>query len=137
MREREVKAEVDAAQAIMSDAIRRLAGDVAKLGRRFDEFEQRQIADALRDLPDRDDPEGRSENQQQVEADYLAPAPLPPPLGDEQEAELAIERERGDQGALPAALKAAAPPGNFVIPDPIDDPVAGRGQSVLSRPVYR
>jgi hypothetical protein len=53
-RERKVKAQADAAQAIMSDAVHRFAGDVLKLSHRFDEFERRSIQaklDAAADGP--------------------------------------------------------------------------------------
>jgi hypothetical protein len=53
-RERQVKAQADAAQAIMSGAIHRFADDVLKLSHRLDQIEQRKIADALRELPDPD-----------------------------------------------------------------------------------
>jgi hypothetical protein len=114
-RERDLERREDACRSIQAEAIRRFANDVFDLGRRLDAFEQRRIADALRELPDSDDPEGRSENQQQAEADNLPPAPLPPPHGDEQLAELAIERERTDQGDLPVELQrnAPSPPGNY------------------------
>jgi hypothetical protein len=62
--EREVKVREDAAQAIMSDAIHRFADDVLELSHRFDQFERRRIADALRELPDQDHPQGLSKAQQ-------------------------------------------------------------------------
>jgi hypothetical protein len=123
-RERAAKAQTDAARAVMSDAIRRFADDVLKLSHRFDQIEQRKIADALRDLPDRDDPQGRSEAEQQEALDSggLPSAPLPPPHGDNQEAELAIEHN-DDQGDLPAELQHGAPaqPGNYAF-HPVDEP---------------
>jgi hypothetical protein len=63
--EREVRVQADAAQAIVSEAIHRFAGDVLKLSHRMDQIEQRRIADAMAKLPDRDDPEGgrRSSNK--------------------------------------------------------------------------
>jgi hypothetical protein len=92
-RERQVKAQADAAQAIMSDAIHRFAGDVAKLGRRFDEIERQKIADALRDLPD---PDAAPDD-----GDLEAPKPS------KTEAEIVL----GDQnpGDLPEGLLAGAP----------------------------
>jgi hypothetical protein len=53
-REREVKVQSDAAQAIMSDAVHRFAQDVIKLSHRFDEFEQRSIQAKLDALPNPD-----------------------------------------------------------------------------------
>jgi hypothetical protein len=120
-REREASKQMAEARAIQSDAIRRFAGDVLELSHRLDRFEQQKIADALRELPDSDDPEGRSENQQQAEADNLPPGPLPPPHGDEQEAEVVLERD--DQGGLPEELEHGAPPppGNYAF-HPVDEP---------------
>jgi hypothetical protein len=114
-RERKVKAQADAAQAIMSDAIHRFADRVLELSHRLDRIERQQIADALAGLPDRDDPQGRSATEQLVATDYLPPSPLPPPHGDDREVETVLERERGDQGDLPTKLQrnAPAPPGNY------------------------
>jgi hypothetical protein len=53
-REHQVRAQADAAQAIMSDAIHRFAGDVLKLSHRFDEFQRRSIQAKLDALPDQD-----------------------------------------------------------------------------------
>jgi hypothetical protein len=93
-REHRPRAQADAAQAIMSDAINRFAGDVAKLGQRFDEIERQKIADALRDLPD---PDAAPDD-----GDLEAPKPS------KTEAGIVL----GDQnpGDLPEGLLAGAPP---------------------------
>jgi hypothetical protein len=129
-KERDLERREDACRAIQSDAIRRFADGVLELRHRLDRIERQRIADALRDLPDSDDPEGRSENQRLAEADYLSPAPLPPPHGDEQEVETVLERERGDQGDLAAELLKNAPPqpGNYQTldepPKQVSQPIA-------------
>jgi hypothetical protein len=92
-RERQVKAQADAAQAVMSDAIHRFAGDVLKLQHRLDRIEQQKIADALRDLPNPD--AAPDDGDLEVK-------------GAKSEAETVL----GDQnpGDLPEGLQAGAPP---------------------------
>jgi hypothetical protein len=51
LKEHDLEQREDACRAIQSDAIRRFADDVVKLGQQMDRIEQRKIADALRDLP--------------------------------------------------------------------------------------
>jgi hypothetical protein len=114
--ERKVRAQADAARSIMSDAIHRFAGDVLKLSHRFDQFEQRRIADALRDLPDADHPEGLSKAAQD---DLEAICEAPGPKHREREQELAeAEDVIGDQnpGDLPRELLKGVPaqPGNYL-----------------------
>jgi hypothetical protein len=93
-RERKVKVQADAAQAIMSDAIHRFADDVLKLGRRLDQIEQRKLADALRGLPN---PDAAPDD-----GDLEAPKP----------AKTEVETVLGDQnpGDLPNELETGAPP---------------------------
>jgi hypothetical protein len=92
-KERDLEQREDACRAIQSDAIRRFADDVVKLGHRFDEFEQRKIADALRDLPN---PEAAPDDG---DLEAVKPAKT--------EAEIVL----GDQnpGDLPVELKTNAP----------------------------
>jgi hypothetical protein len=115
LKERDLEQREDACRAIQADAIRRFCDSVVGLKHRLDRIEQQRIADAFAALPDPDDPQGRSKDQQRAEADNLPPSPLPPPHGDEQEVETVLERERGDQGDLPAELlkNAPPPPGNY------------------------
>jgi hypothetical protein len=121
-RERELKQREDACRDIAADVIRRFCDGVLELQHRMDRLEQRKIADALAQVPDADHPEGRSPAEQQADNNEVPSAPLEPPHGDEQEAELAIERERNDQnpGDLPEQLQAGAPapPGTYFTPDP-------------------
>jgi hypothetical protein len=56
-REREVEARADTAQEILNGAIERFVGDVEKLCRRFDAFEQQQMQAKLDELPDPDRPD--------------------------------------------------------------------------------
>jgi hypothetical protein len=100
----EFKAEVEARE--QADQIRQFVDGVDKIRRRMDSFEaaeQRRIQDALDSAPDPDHPQGLSK----IEQDQLPLSPLPPPHGDNQEAEVAIERGRGDQlpsGGSPAVI---------------------------------
>jgi hypothetical protein len=102
-REREVRAQADAAQAIMSDAVRRFVDDVIKLGHRFDEFERRSIQAKLDALPNPD---------------------AAPDDGDLEvkPAKTEVETVLGDQnpGDLPNELETGAPspPGIYFDPDP-------------------
>jgi hypothetical protein len=101
-REHQVRAQADAAQAIMSDAINRFADDVLKLSHRFDEFEQRKIADALRELPD---PDGVAPDDGDLEVKGAkSETETETVLGDDQ-----------NPGDLPNELETNAPPplGNY------------------------
>jgi hypothetical protein len=110
-RERKVKAQADAARAIMSDAIHRFADDVLALRHRLDRIEQRKIADALRNLPDGDHPQGLSKAQQ----DDLEAVIEPSAERDRRElaeVEEAIKSGADDAGPgdLPPELEIGAPP---------------------------
>ena len=111
-RERDLEAREDACRAIQSDAIRRFAYDVLKLSHRFDQFEQRQIADALRELPDPAPDDGDLE---------VKPA----------KTELESVLAHGDQnpGDLPNQLGTGAPPplGSY--------PSLGREPPQIAQPV--
>jgi hypothetical protein len=111
------------AQAIQADGIRRFVDSVLELKHRFDKFEQEQIADALADLPDPDNPGNPR--------DDLDPSPLPAPHYDNQLSEVVLGRERDDQVQ---EVERLLPPGEFAAPSPPDDPVSGKVQSVSPAP---
>jgi hypothetical protein len=117
LKERDLEQREDACRVMQADAVRRFADSVLELKHRFDRFEQRRIADALRDLPDTDHPEGLSKAAQD---DLEAICEAPGPRHRERERELAEaedvigdelqlhhgEPDDGDPAAVPATTKA-------------------------------
>jgi hypothetical protein len=99
-KERDLEIREEACRSIQADAIRRFADDVLKLSHRFDEFEQRKIADALRDLPN---PEAAPDD-----GDLEAVKPS------KSEAEIVLGDDQ-NPGDLPNELETNAPPplGNY------------------------
>jgi hypothetical protein len=123
-KERELEQREDACRAMQADSIRRFCDSVLELKHRVDAFERRKVADALRDLPDRDHPQGLSQSQQDDLEAVIEPSAERHREREQElaEAEEAIRSERDDagQGDLPNELEAGAPapPGIYFDPDP-------------------
>jgi hypothetical protein len=96
LKEHDLKRREELCRSIQSDAIRRFADDVVKLGRRFDEFEQRKIADAIAELPD---PDGAAPDDGDLE----------PKLA-KTELEDVLAHDDQNPGDLPNTLETGAPP---------------------------
>ena len=118
--------------------IRAFADSVAKVNARLEalakaradaeaERKAKAIQDALDAAPDPDDPQARPRGQQD---DLLPPSSFEPSQHEDKrqlaEVEEAIEKNRDDQGELPAALLKGAPPqpGNYQTLDKPPKPIA-------------